>query len=104
MMCAVYWALLDNAIEAACQCKEEERRVDFRLGGDRRKCLIEVSNSVAGAVLENGRLPVTTKEDACNHGLGYLSMADIVEKYNGSMKFSEKEGEFLAAVILFRKM
>ncbi len=103
-VCCLLGNLLDNAIEAACQCKEGERRVDFRLGGDRRKCLIEVSNSVAGAVLENGRLPVTTKEDACNHGLGYLSMADIVEKYNGSMKFSEKEGEFLAALILFRKI
>lgn len=103
-VCRLLGNLLDNAIEAASQCEAGTGRVDLRLGGDRRKCLIEVSNSIKGAVLKNGRLPATTKEDAEHHGLGYLSVADIVEKYNGSMKLSEKEGEFLAAMVLFREI
>lgn len=71
--------------------------------GDRHKCLIEVSNTTAGNVLENGRLTATAKKDSQNHGFGQISVADIVERYNGSMKFSEKEGQLYISVILFRR-
>lgn len=102
-VCQLLGNLLDNAIEASVQCEKEQRRADLKLYGDRHKCLIEASNTTAGNVLENGRLPATAKKDSQNHGFGQISVADIVERYNGSMNFSEKEGQLYISVILFRR-
>lgn len=102
-MCHMLGNLLDNALEAAVKCDEKSRAVDLRIGGDRRKCLIEIANSVSGRVLEDGKLPKTTKQDAQNHGLGYANVKAVVEQYDGSVRMEEKNGSFLVVVLLFRK-
>lgn len=102
-MCHLLGNLLDNALEAAAKCDETSRAVDLRIGGDRRKCLIEIANSVSGRVLEDGKLPKTTKQDVQNHGLGYANVKAVVEQYNGSIRMEERNGSFLVVILLFRK-
>lgn len=102
-MCHLLGNLLDNALEAAAGCGEKDRFVDLKIGGDQKKCLIEIVNSVSGSVLQDGKLPRTTKKDARNHGLGYVNAEAIVDQYNGSIRMEERSGSFEVAVLLFRQ-
>ena len=42
----------------------------------------------------------TTKKDSDNHGLGLLNVMDTVEKYEGTIQFEVKDGEFTVYVRL----
>lgn len=86
------------------RCDEKKRFVELKIGGDQKKCLIEIVNSVSGSVLQDGKLPRTTKEDAQNHGLGYANVEAIVKRYNGSIRMEERNDSFGIAILLFRKM
>lgn len=102
-MCHLLGNLLDNALEAAVKCAKKSRMIDLKIGGDQGKCLIEIANSVSGRVLEDGKLPKTTKQDVQNHGLGYANVKAVVEQYDGSVRMEERNGSFLVVILLFRK-
>lgn len=101
-VCAILANLLDNAIEE-CKRLQKNGSVSIRLtmhphgsymyivcrNTTDRKKLDRVNNAL-----------LTTKKDTRLHGYGTRIVAKIAEKYNGSVDYSLKEGQFVAKVIM----
>lgn len=91
--------LLDNAIEAAE--KTEEKRLNVNIRYDKGILKIEIENSYDGELkIENGKLQ-TSKKNKERHGIGLSNVKNMIEKYNGTIKFTTKENRFLVKVILY---
>lgn len=71
--------LLDNAIEATIEAKENEINLCLSFYEDR--FVIEVKNCVVDK--PKSKQLLTNKKDKSKHGIGLKNIKDIVEKYNG---------------------
>lgn len=90
--------LLDNAIEASETVAEPT--IEVVMEKKKNYLCISVSNSIAGSVLETNAELRTQKSDKRSHGLGLMSVGNIVTKYDGSSEFYEHDGMFTADVML----
>ena len=92
--------LLNNAIEALKECKENKvLRVKLEL--EREEFLIAIQNSFEGERKRNGHYYDTTKKkDAELHGYGLKNIQKTVEKYGGYSQFDSVGNEFHAVVII----
>lgn len=91
----------DNAIEA-CEkvaCDKRWIRMDIQKKG--AMVFIKVANACENKLQKQSGYLFTTKEHAELHGLGLMSMKMIVEKYNGVMDVTRKNGEFTVAMSFF---
>ena len=94
--------LLQNAVEACENVREDARFVALTGARRGRFFLIEVKNSFAGEVVfgQDG-LPVTTKqEDASMHGIGLSNVRREAEKYMGELELKAEQQVFSATVLL----
>ena len=94
--------LLQNAVEACENVREDARFVALTGARRGRFFLIEVKNSFAGEVVfgQDG-LPVTTKqEDASMHGIGLSNVRRAAEKYMGELELKAEQQVFSATVLL----
>lgn len=83
---------LDNAIEAAEQVQDKERRQIHCSVAERRGFVqIIVENGYQGHVRFEDGVPHSTKGDDAYHGFGFKSMREIVDRYNGSITASADE-------------
>lgn len=97
---------LDNAIEACRKLKAEQPLTETFI------CLttyikgkmffIEVENSFNGkiAVKKQAEFPVTDKQDKKAHGMGFLNMKHIAEKYHGAVDWSTNGKIFILSVMM----
>lgn len=86
----LYGNLLDNAIEACRKVEKEKRFIKIENKFTDGKMLLIVENSKPEERNEN---LITTKKDNYSHGRGIHSIRKVVEKYNGTITFTDK-GEF----------
>lgn len=89
--------LMDNAVEAAADADNPEIRIDlsYQFG-----CVfLLITNTYRGEIRrENGRF-LSTKEGK-GHGMGLISVADIVRKYDGEIQYEYDEQLFRVHVML----
>jgi sensor histidine kinase YesM len=90
--------LLDNAIDAAKECKSP--CVKIRIWENKAYLAILVSNSVISSVLESNPDLLTMKSDKDNHGFGLKTVKDVVEKYDGIFDAFEENHMFSVDVRL----
>ncbi len=92
--------LLNNAIEALKECKENKvLRVKLEL--EREEFLIAIQNSFEGERRKKGDYYDTTKKkDADLHGYGLKNIQKTAEKYGGFSQFDSIGTEFHAVVII----
>lgn len=92
---------LDNAIEAAEKQEKEENRI-IRMSSYRQGHFLKfhIENPLVHAVTLTKNGIASSKKDSFFHGYGTKSMKEIVNRYHGSLAFSQKEGMF-AVDILF---
>lgn len=81
--------LLENAREACEKVKGREPWIEVKISVANRFLLLEIRNTSDSRPEEKEWK--TTKREKQGHGLGLLSVEDIVEKYNGSLKCSCSE-------------
>ena len=62
--------------------------------------VILVSNMIKESILTNNPNLTTTKKDKLRHGIGSLSINDIVEKHNGMISRYEKNSRFYVDIWL----
>lgn len=92
--------LFDNAIEAASQCKLQERNIYLKIGNMNQMFLLYMkNNSVKEPWIKNGRF-MTTKKDSFAHGLGVESVKRIVEKQNGKICFQYDKEHFEVTILI----
>lgn len=94
--------LLDNAFDAAKQCKEEKRNVVLRIYMERqgRMCVVKVINYFARKPLLKKDGFVSTKKVKGVHGIGVKSVENTIEKYGGYLQCMIEEDCFSAILAL----
>lgn len=92
---------LDNAIEAAGACPEEDRRIEIRMGVKKDALILVVKNPYAHDLKhsEAGEL-LSTKKDSQRHGYGLKSIQRTAERYSGEVLIDEKNRVFCLTVIM----
>ncbi|MCQ2797446.1 MAG: ATP-binding protein [Bacilli bacterium] len=102
-ICCLFGNILDNAIEATKQVKEEDKRYILfsvsSIGNGMTK--VECSNTYEIAPKKEGEIIVTSKNDKANHGFGIKSIKNIASKYDGSVEFKAEDSLFSVAIVLF---
>lgn len=94
----LYGNLLDNAIEACCHLPKDKRYIRLENKFISGKMLLVLENSKTGKRNEN---LTTTKKDAYSHGRGIRSVRRVVDKYNGTVNFTDKGGCFEVSAMLY---
>lgn len=89
--------LLENAVEACVKVDPVKRQLAFSTQTDDRGLRLEVRNSVSGTVDFEDALPISTKAGG---GIGTRSIAHIVQKHGGMLRFMQKDGQFLTQILL----
>lgn len=97
-LCIVISNLLDNAIEA--EIKEEYAAIDLSISIIGNYLNIRLKNRISRSVLKNNQKLQTTKSDKEHHGLGILSVMDVVQQNDGMHEFYEDDNWFVANVML----
>lgn len=89
--------LIENAIEAELQLVEGR---DIRLEMYELKGMyfISVLNRISGSVLSTNPKLKTNKKNKDRHGIGLMSVKDIVEKFDGSYRCYEEKDYFITEI------
>ena len=92
---------IDNAIEAAGQLKEREKRqIDLMIYRRKKFLTIQLINPLETPLAyEEGDL-VTTKKDRDYHGFGLKSIRHNLKKYDGALNIEEADGCFFVTMII----
>ena len=81
-LCSLLGNLVDNAIEATLKIRDTEKRRIF-----------------VKPIAKNGNF-ITWKTDKINHGIGLLSIKNIIDKYEGAIESNFKNHVFKSTIIL----
>lgn len=97
-LCVLLGNALDNAIEGVSGDGNNEIYLEFRNVDN--FFMISVKNTIINSVLEYNPNLISTKNEKELHGLGILSMKEVVQKYNGSIEFYESDNKFCCDMLL----
>ena len=87
-----------NAVEVCSYVLEEQRFVRLENKYQSGKLLLIITNSKTG---ERNESLKTTKRNSNCHGYGVQSVRRVVEKYNGTVSFTDEGEVFEASVMLY---
>ena len=100
-LCAILGNLLDNALEAACQVQESQRRfVRLTIRRINQMVIVKVENSFASVPTEKDGVLETSKNREGLHGWGLKSARAAAGKYDGIVRTSYTETAFTAVATL----
>lgn len=97
-LCVLLGNALDNAIEGVSG--EGNNEIYLELRNVDNFFMISVKNTIINSVLEDNPNLISTKDEKEVHGLGILSMKEVVQKYNGSIEFYESDNKFCCDMLL----
>lgn len=97
-LCVLLGNALDNAIEGVSGDGNNEIYLELRNVDN--FFMISVKNTIIDSVLEYNPNLISTKNEKEVHGLGILSMKEVVQKYNGSIEFYESDNKFCCDMLL----
>lgn len=97
-LCVLLGNALNNAIEGASG--KEKNEIYLELRNVDNFFMISVKNTIINSVLEDNPNLISTKNEKEVHGLGILSMKEVVQKYNGSIEFYESDNKFCCDMLL----
>lgn len=86
--------LLDNAIEAEEQEKEENRYICLNIGVEQNMIHLVVSNYISESVLQNNALLETSKKNKQLHGIGLRGVKEFVNNKEGEIEIFEENHMF----------
>lgn len=93
--------LLENAVEA-CRGQAQPKRIHLRIKPNgNTMLLVLVDNTSTVPVQFAEGTPLSTKREGV--GIGVSSVRSIADSYGGSTQFEQKDGMFLASVLLHLK-
>lgn len=99
--CSLLGNLLDNALESAEQVEDESlRRVSLQIRRKGHQLLIFLENGYKVEPKLNGGVFISGKKNRGLHGVGTLSINNIVEKYDGVIENTFKDNIFKSSLML----
>lgn len=93
-ICAVFANLLDNAIEADPTC------IQIKIRFIRQMLAVCIKNDYKRDLKEKKGRFISTKKEENLHGWGLKSVEKCVEKYQGTIEYETKNGEFCVNLIM----
>lgn len=99
-LCILTANLLDNAIEASQKVDKNNRYIEITIENNSEYMVLVIKNRIRESVLQNNPNLLTSKKNNKSHGIGNLSVRSIVEKYNGSVEYYEKDNLFCCKAVL----
>ena len=90
--------LLDNAIEAEEQEKEENRYICLNMGVEQNMIHLVVSNYIAESVLQNNALLETSKKNKQLHGIGLRGVKEFVNNKEGEIEIFKENHMFVVHI------
>jgi|AKZA01.1.fsa_nt_gi Signal transduction histidine kinase regulating citrate/malate metabolism len=99
---SLFYNLMTNAVESLLKNKiQESRQLLLRIGNVNEVLYIELENSVEkNFSLKNLIQGKTTKSDKENHGIGLISINQIIAEYNGSIEYEINDAKLLTRILL----
>ncbi|WP_455502981.1 ATP-binding protein [Blautia sp.] len=92
---------LDNAVESVeKRAKDQYKSIGVRVWKKDLFAVIQVENTFDGELKMKDGLPLTSKADKENHGIGIRSIKSIVEKYQGTVSVRVQDRNFVLTVLL----
>lgn len=96
-VCILFSNLLKNAIEAVD--KSQDKLIDLEINNINCGVFIAVSNSYSGGIHFKNGIPITTKNKS-HHGYGSKNIQNVVEKYDGTLKYKTENDKFIVEILL----
>lgn len=99
------YTMLGNAIDNAMECvqqfaDDEKKTISLSIMEKGSMFFISIENYYEKAIQMQGEFPVTSKDDAQNHGIGIKSIAMIARRYGGSTQVNTENQIFQLQIIL----
>lgn len=94
--------LLDNAIEAVKNTNNKIIKTKIEL--DRGILYINTYNSFRGKLIFKDGRPQTTNVDKENHGIGLISVQNVVKKYKGDINIECSDNKFIVDILLYNNI
>lgn len=83
-----------------CSRIQEKRIIHMEISLRKQFLYAEIRNYCDGEVRIRNGFPVTTKQDAKNHGFGIKSISYAVKKYGGTIQFGVKDHFFSMRILI----
>lgn len=97
---SMFGNLLDNAVEAAAQCAEGNRKIHIKIFmGNKHFLIFRIENTWVKKLRTEGGKLLSTKKDSRNHGLGIGISRELAQKYGGSLEL-EEQGEWFIVTLM----
>lgn len=97
----IMFSALDNAIEGVERLGQPEKKTVRFFMAEREGMLhIEVENYYEGTVQFKNGVPVTSKQDAANHGIGVRSIRTLAQRYGGDIEINTEDQVFLLQIVI----
>ena len=97
-LCVLLGNALDNAIEGVSGDGNNDIYLEHSIVDN--FFMLSVTNTISISLLEYNPNLISTKNEKEVHGLGILSMKEVVQKYNGSIEFYESDNKFCCDMLL----
>ena len=99
-LCALFHNLIKNAIEAN-QYQLEHKEISLTLNQKHSSFIITLVNTISHEFsMENIIYKQTIKDDKLEHGLGLISIDNIVSSYHGNTVYEVKDQKLYTSIIL----
>ena len=99
-LCTIFANLFSNAREACEKIKTQNKVVTLQLGQYKSYQTIRMENSIDYLVDTKRMGTFTSKQDKSIHGWGMLNVMEVVERYDGEIRFESEEGYFQVFICL----
>lgn len=99
-LCIIVSNLVKNATEAVENMQNHEKKILFEVSQGEKFLNFHLENTMEGELTLKGGLPITTKPDKRNHGLGLLNVRNIVGRYKGSLSCNIENQRFTIDVFI----
>ena len=98
-LCSLFGNMMENAIEAVVKIEEKEKKnINVIIRHVAGQIFLCVENNCLNDFTIKEGLPISTKKDSNNHGYGLKSIKMIVEKYDGTFTFENKDDTFKVCI------
>lgn len=96
-LCVIAANLIKNAVEAVD--KMDDGKIWVNVGCGKDSLYIQVKNTYTGTIeFDKNGVPITSKDDCINHGIGVLNVYEIAQKNSGTCYMEAHNGIFKAEV------
>lgn len=100
-ICSLIGNLLDNAVKAVEEIRENDRKIKIKIKMSGENMLVVTENPYIGQRRKQGDNYLTTKEERNGHGIGLKIVEEVVRKYHGDMVIEDTGQIFSVKILLY---